>query len=83
VNLSALKRAAQAFGAHVDQTDGTIDVLAPPGKVWAATGTHAVVASLVRGAEVTAACADAYKRIAHGLADCLDPLCDYCNEVES
>lgn len=85
-----IRKLLAAVGATLDVQDGgsfaSIILDAPAGKLWAATGTHAIVesrglhGSLVPMREIVKAVQSC---IAHGFEDCEDMECDTCHPVET
>jgi hypothetical protein len=88
MDLRHLDREAQQYGASVDsntQRSGFVNVDAPNGKVWSASGTHALCVQFedaghrASRAMMHDAVTDALERMALGLDDCDDPECDICH----
>lgn len=91
-----VERRAAELGATVSRErspDGeSVRVLveAPPGKIWAAVGVHQFIeasdstwdsAYVVTEPSWARAYGYAFDVMAYGLADCVDPDCDCCEEA--
>lgn len=81
--LRQLKVAARRHGAAVvPNEDGSgCDVVAPNGKVWADTSSHAIAAFWREPQWKAEAVDEALELMTSGLVDCDDPDCD-CYEKE-
>ena len=85
--IKGFATAVAALGASIDQASLSADaynVDAPPGMIWAGTGTHTLTASFSNAPGQrwqSAAIRDLLVRIDCGLEACGDPECDVCAEA--
>jgi hypothetical protein len=84
MSLAAVKKAAATLGASVaDDVIGFTHecrVEAPRGKIWVDGGVHELVEASHMPFKPDYA--DILDRIAHGLEDCTNPACDWCNPID-
>lgn len=82
-SLREAMRAATALGATVEQDDTAINLDAPTGKVWAATGSHTITipTEIWRAARKAAdLTADIASDLSYGFCDCVENECEVCGE---
>ena len=86
--MRPLRQAVAAAGGTIDEATewvGFINLDAPDGFRWAASGVHALCVSFVDANDDTSpalqtdAIDDALERVAYGLEPCDDPECDICH----